>query len=143
METAPQQPNLPPPPARLFCVGIGGIGVSALAQLLVHLGYDVAGSDRGLGDASKAHLYGRLHRQGIRLHPQDGSGVCAERPDALIISNAVEPGNPDLTAAAPDTPVIHRARALAQALDRTGTRQIAIAGSCGKTSVTGWVAAAL
>ena len=143
METIPQQPSLPPPPARLFCVGIGGIGVSALAQLLVHLGYDVAGSDRGLDDPSKAHLYERLRRQGIRLHPQDGSGVRAERPDALVISNAVEPGNPDLKAASPDTPVIHRARALAQALDRTGTRQIAVAGSCGKTSVTGWLAAAL
>ena len=143
METIPQQPSLPPPPARLFCVGIGGIGVSALAQLLVHLGYDVAGSDRGLDDPSKAHLYERLRHQGIRLYPQDGSGVRAERPDALVISNAVEPGNPDLTAASPDTPVIHRARALAQALDRTGTRQIAVAGSCGKTSVTGWLAAAL
>lgn len=135
--------NLPPAPARIFCVGIGGIGVSALAQFLVHLGYSVAGSDRGLDDASKAHLYRRLQAQGIRLYPQDGTGVTTEQPQALVISNAVEPGNPDLAAAVAGTPVIHRARALAQALDRTGICQIAVAGSCGKTSVTGWIAAAL
>lgn len=134
--------TLPPPPARLFCVGIGGIGVSSLAQYLITRGYDVAGSDRGLTDPSKEHLYRKLRLQGIRLYPQDGSGVTAEHPDALVISNAVEPGNADLLAAG-DTPVLHRARALAQALNASGAIQIAVAGSCGKTSVTGWIAAAL
>ena len=43
----------------------------------------------------------------------------------------------------PNCPVIHRATALAQALDRIGAPQIAVAGSCGKTSVTGWISAAL
>ena len=138
----PLATEFPPPPARVFCVGIGGIGVSGLAQLLVTQGYSVAGSDRGLDDASKAHLYEKLKRQGIRLYPQDGSGVTAERPDVLVISAAVESGNPDLKAA-PGVPIIHRARALAQALNRTNAIQIAIAGTCGKTSVTGWIADAL
>ena len=47
--------NLPLPPAKIFCIGIGGIGVSGLAQLLVHQGYSVAGSDRGLNDDGKEH----------------------------------------------------------------------------------------
>ena len=76
------------------------------------------------------------------LYPQDGSGPKAEQPDALVISTAVENDNVDLIAL-PNCPVIHRATALAQALDRIGVPQIAVAGSCGKTSVTGWIAAAL
>ena len=134
--------NLPLPPAKIFCIGIGGIGVSGLAQLLVHQGYSVAGSDRGLNDHGKEHLYDGLRAQGIRLYPQDGSGPKAEQPDALVISTAVEDTNADLQVL-PNCPVIHRATALAQALDRIGVPQIAVAGSCGKTSVTGWIAAAL
>ena len=134
--------NLPLPPAKIFCIGIGGIGVSGLAQLLVHQGYSVAGSDRGLNDHGKEHLYDGLRAQGIRLYPQDGSGPKAEQPDALVISTAVENDNVDLIAL-PNCPVIHRATALAQALDRIGVPEIAVAGSCGKTSVTGWIAAAL
>ena len=134
--------NLPLPPAKIFCIGIGGIGVSGLAQLLVHQGYSVAGSDRGLNDHGKEHLYDGLRAQGIRLYPQDGSGPKAEQPDALVISTAVENDNVDLIAL-PNCPVIHRATALAQALDRYDATQIAVAGSCGKTSVTGWIAAAL
>ena len=134
--------NLPTPPAKIFCIGIGGIGVSGLAQLLVHQGYSVAGSDRGLNDLGKEHLYDGLRAQGIRLYPQDGSGPKAEQPDALVISTAVENDNVDLIAL-PNRPVIHRATALAQTLDRIGVPQIAVAGSCGKTSVTGWIAAAL
>ena len=134
--------NLPLPPAKIFCIGIGGIGVSGLAQLLVHQGYSVAGSDRGLNDHGKEHLYDGLRAQGIRLYPQDGSGPKAEQPDALVISTAVENTNADLQVL-PNCPIIHRATALAQTLDRIDAPQIAVAGSCGKTSVTGWISAAL
>ncbi len=134
--------NLVPAPGKVFFVGIGGIGMSGLAQLLVSQGYSVAGSDRGLAEPGKAELYEKLRRQGIRLYEQDGSGVNAELPDELIVSTAVEAGNPDLVAK-PAIPVLHRARALAQALANTGAQLIGIAGSCGKTSVTGWIASAL
>ena len=134
--------NLVPAPGKLFFVGIGGIGMSGLAQLLASQGYSVAGSDRGLSEPGKAELYEKLRRQGIRLYEQDGSGVIAESPDELIVSTAVEEGNPDLIAR-PGIPVLHRARALAQALANTGAKLIGIAGSCGKTSVTGWIASAL
>ncbi|NLG15514.1 MAG: hypothetical protein GX561_15090 [Lentisphaerae bacterium] len=133
---------LPPPPAKIFLVGIGGIGVSGLAQLLASRGYHVAGSDRGLKDQGKEQLYEDLKSQGVILYPQDGSGPIAEKPDAIVISTAVESDNPDLLAN-PDIPVIHRAAALAQTIDKIDAPQIAIAGSCGKTSVTGWIAQAL
>ena len=139
--------SLPLAPARLFLVGIGGIGMSALAQLLRWQGYDVAGSDRGLNEAGKAELYGKLKLQSIRLYPQDGSGVLKEKPDALIVSTAVEEGNPDFCAI-PGILRIHRASALSQALMRIkatepSAQMIAVGGSCGKTSVTGWIGAAL
>lgn len=133
---------LPQAPAKLFLVGIGGIGMSSLAQLLNWQGFKVAGSDRGLKEPGKAFLYESLKKQGIAIHPQDGSGVKAEQPDAIIISTAIEEDNPDL-AAATDIPLIHRARALSQALARINGDMIAVAGSCGKTSVTGWIASAL
>lgn len=129
-------------PSKVFLVGIGGIGMSGLAQLLRWQGHDVAGSDRGLDEPGKDELYAALRRQGIRLYAQDGSGVRAEAPDALIISTAVESNNPDLQVM-PACPVVHRAKALAAALNRLDGKQIAVAGSCGKTSVTGWIASAL
>ena len=134
--------TLPPPPATLFFVGIGGIGMSALAQFLRWQGYTVAGSDRELTGPGRDELYGQLRTQGISIWPQDGSGVRETRPDLLVYSTAVEEGNPDFIAGAA-VPRMHRAQALTAGLNRTPGRQIGIAGSCGKTSVTGWVAAAL
>ncbi len=134
--------NLPEAPAKVFMVGLGGLGMSGLAQLLRWEGYAVAGSDRGLDEPGKAELYRGLRRQGIFLYPQDGSGVRAFQPDVIIRSTAIEPGNPDLEAGA-GVPLVHRARALSQALSAVDADLIAVAGSCGKTSVTGWVASAL
>ena len=132
----------PQSPARIFLVGIGGIGMSALAQYLRHCGYMVAGSDRALGNPATEMLFRRLERQGIRLFPQDGSGVAAFNPQALVVSTAIEDGNPDL--AAFEGPVFHRAAALSEMCRRQRpARLLAIAGSCGKTSVTSWIASTL
>ena len=116
--------------------------MSGLAQMLRRQGHAVAGSDRLLDGPGRTELVAQLHALRIGIFPQDGSGVRATRPAALIASAAVEEGNPDFLAA-PDTPRLGRAQALAAALARSGTRQIAVAGSCGKTTVTGWLASAL
>lgn len=134
--------RLPPPPARIFLVGLGGIGMSGLAQALLDRGYQVAGSDRLLAGPGRSELMAQLRGMGIAVYPQDGTGPRQERPDVLVTSAAVEAGNPDLEAA-PGVPVCPRARALAALLDAGGGCQIAVAGSAGKTSVTGWIAAAL
>ena len=132
------QGNVP----RLFLVGIGGIGMSGLAQLLCYAGYEVAGSDRAYNAPDNAWLFDALRKQGIAIYPQDGSGVKDFKPDLLIASSAVEEGNPDFIEG---IPIMHRAAALAQALDlfRPEAKLIAVAGSCGKTSTTGWIASAL
>ncbi|NLF17193.1 MAG: UDP-N-acetylmuramate--alanine ligase [Lentisphaerae bacterium] len=134
--------RLPPPPARVFLVGLGGIGMSGLAQALQDRGYAVAGSDRLLDGPGRSELVAQLRGLGLAVYPQDGSGPRQERPDVLVTSAAVEAGNPDLEAA-PGVPVCPRARALAALLNAGGGCQIAVAGSAGKTSVTGWIAAAL
>lgn len=142
MSTTDRATRLPPPPGPVFLVGIGGIGMSGLAQMLRRQGYTVAGSDRQLAGPGRDELVADLRAQGIALFPQDGSGVRETRPAVLVASAAVEEGNPDFLAA-PGTPCLGRARALAAALERRGTRLLAVAGSCGKTSVTGWLASAL
>ena len=134
--------DFPSPSARLFFVGIGGIGMSGLAQFLRWQGYAVAGSDRGLEEPARAQLYAQLRAQGIPLYPQDGSGPRDFHPDGFVVSTAIESDNADL-AAAPQVPVFHRAFTLARACEQQGATLIGVAGSCGKTSVTGWIASAL
>ena len=134
--------EFPQAPAKIFLIGLGGIGMSALAQFFVSLGYEVAGSDRDLVTPAQAALFGKLKKQGISAYIQDGSGVTDFQPDALVYSSAIEDGNPDFIAAG-DTPRFHRSMAMAQTVNRSGLTQIAVAGSCGKTSVTGWLASAL
>lgn len=140
--TSASKPILPARGAKVFFIGIGGIGMSALAQMLRYLGYEVSGSDRGLEDPGKRELYDQLRAQGIRLFAQDGSGVKASAPDCLIYSAAVESDNADLQAGAA-LPHLHRAEALAQALNRMSAPQVCVAGSSGKTSVCAWLASAL
>ncbi|MCK5803917.1 MAG: hypothetical protein KAI66_13855 [Lentisphaeria bacterium] len=134
--------HLPSPPAKIFLVGVGGIGMSGLAQLLVHQGYEVAGSDRQMSGPGRDELFEKLTSIGIALFSQDGTGPRSFAPDLLVASAAVEEDNPDFVAA-PDTRRLGRAQALASALNRTETIQIAVAGSCGKTSVTGWLGCSL
>ena len=134
--------QFPAAPAKVFFVGIGGIGMSGLAQLMAAKGYKIYGSDRGLDEPGKAELYSCLTKQGITLFPQDGSGIADASPDALVVSTAVEDGNPDIVAAK-DIPILHRAFALSQTIKSCNIPLIAVAGSCGKTSVTGWIASAL
>ena len=146
MNTATHRPattsDFPPPPACVFLIGLGGIGMSALAQYLHARGYEVAGSDRQLEGPGRSELMAKLRAMGIRIYPQDGSGPKHASPVALIASAAVEEGNPDFLAA-PALPRFARAEALARLVNREGALQIAIAGSAGKTTVTGWLSAAL
>ncbi|WP_448578495.1 Mur ligase domain-containing protein, partial [Thermosphaera sp.] len=123
-------------------IGIGGVGMSALAQALRDRGDRVSGSDRALdtGGSTAPPIFSVLRAAGIQLFPQDGSGIHAGL-HAVITSTAVEPGNPDLEAAArANIPVRHRAECLAELVD--GRRLIAVAGTAGKTTVTamiGWI----
>jgi UDP-N-acetylmuramate--alanine ligase len=115
-------------------IGIGGVGMSALAEALLDTGAAVSGSERFLDQGRALPVLDVLRRQGARIHPQDGSGV-ADGLTAVVASSAIEPDNPDLAAAAArGVPVLHRSQALAAAL--AGRALVAVTGTCGKSTIT-------
>jgi UDP-N-acetylmuramate--alanine ligase len=121
---------------RIHFVGIGGIGMSGIAELLVNLGYDVSGSDAKTSDVTD-----RLASLGVRVRRgHDAAHVGAA--DVVVVSSAVRPDNPEVQAARRQgIPVIPRAEMLAELMRlRYG---IAIAGAHGKTTTTSMVALVL
>lgn len=117
-------------------VGIGGIGMSGIAELLANLGYAVSGSD-----ARRSEITDRLASLGVRI----AIGHAAEHigeADVVVTSSAVAADNPEVAAARRrHTPVIPRAEMLAELMRlRTG---IAIAGAHGKTTTTSMIALVL
>jgi UDP-N-acetylmuramate--alanine ligase len=118
---------------RIHFVGVGGIGMSGIAELLVNLGYDVTGSDAKRSDSTD-----RLDQLGVRVWiGHEGSRVGAA--DVVVISSAIRPDNPEIAEARRrGIPVIPRAEMLAELMRlRYG---IAIAGAHGKTTTTSMVA---
>jgi len=119
-------------------VGIGGIGMSGIAELLVNLGYRVSGSDLHDSDITQ-----RLAALGCVVHVGH-QGEWIAGADVVVVSSAVREDNPEvLTARELSIPVIPRAEMLAE-LMRLKKYGIAIAGSHGKTTTTsmvGWVLA--
>ena len=104
--------------------------MSALATALLRLGDEVTGADRTLGTPNIKFL----ESLGIRVFPDDGSGIDAEIGE-VIVSTAIEGDNLGLVKAnALGIPVVHRAAALARAL--SGYKLVAVAGTCGKSTVT-------
>lgn len=135
--------EFPAAPAGLHFVGVGGIGMSGLAQLFAWLGYAVSGSDRALEAPENAQLFAQLKAQGVKLFPQDGSYVRGGSPALLVYSTAIEEDNPDFAAGA-TLPRWHRSETIAAALAlMAGKTSIAVTGSCGKTTVSAWLADAL
>lgn len=115
---------------RRHLIGVGGVGMSALATALVRLGDEVTGADRNLQTKNIAFL----ESIGVKCFPDDGSGIDAAT-DEVVVSTAIESDNPGLVRAAQlGIPVTHRAKALARALG--GHRLIAVVGTCGKSTVT-------
>ena len=117
-------------------VGIGGIGMSGIAELLLNLGYEVSGSD-----AKRSDVTDRLARLGVRMgigHEAANVGGA----DVLVVSSALPATNPEVNhARLRHIPVIPRAEMLAELMRlRFG---IAIAGAHGKTTTTSMIALAL
>ena len=109
--------------------------MSALAQAYLDAGWGVSGADRSLREGGfRTPVLEALASQGVRLSPDDGSGVT-DATDRLVISTAIEDDNPDLAAARErGIPVVHRAAALSELL--AGRKLVAVAGTCGKSTVT-------
>ncbi len=118
-------------------VGIGGIGMSGIAELLLNLGYRVSGSD-----LNRSNITRRLEQLGGTIF-QGHSADCIAGADVVVASSAIVDTNPEVLAAREGmVPVIQRAEMLAE-LMRLKKYGIAIAGSHGKTSTTSLVAAIL
>ncbi len=120
----------------LHFTGIGGIGMSGIAEVLLNLGYEISGSDLKLGPTTE-----RLARLGAAIH----EGHAAENvagAKALVVSSAVAPSNPELIEARRlRIPVIARGEMLAELMRlKYG---IAVAGSHGKTTTTSMIATIL
>ncbi|MEZ5502630.1 MAG: UDP-N-acetylmuramate--L-alanine ligase, partial [Halioglobus sp.] len=119
---------------RIHMIGVGGSGMSGIAEVLVNLGYEVAGSDLRASPVTE-----RLARRGVEIfigHAQENIG-CA---DVVVSSSAVDEDNPEVIAARhARIPVVPRAEMLAELMRyRHG---IAVAGTHGKTTTTSLIAA--
>jgi len=136
------QPDLP---RSIHFVGIGGIGMSGLAQMFVDLGCTVTGSDRALGRPENERIFTALRKYGAKLYPQDGSVYADGRtPDAIVYSTAIEEDNPDFKCAPAGTRRLHRSEMLALGIGALqGRFTIAVTGTCGKTTVSAWLADAI
>ncbi|MFK7877344.1 MAG: Mur ligase domain-containing protein, partial [Paracoccaceae bacterium] len=117
-------------------VGIGGIGMSGIAEVLLNHGYVVQGSDL---KASK--ITQRLTELGAHIFDgQHGDNV--ETAEVVVISSAIKPGNPELDAArTKGLPIVRRAEMLAELMRLKSN--VAVAGTHGKTTTTTMVAALL
>lgn len=122
--------------SRYHFTGIAGVGMSALAEAALQQGHEVTGSDRLLDSGQETQVLSALRLLGASLFPQDGSGISGET-DAVVVSTAIEEGNPDLSAAQEHgATVLHRSEMLG-ILARGHGRRFAVSGTCGKSTVTG------
>jgi UDP-N-acetylmuramate--alanine ligase len=128
--------KLPTDIGPIHFVGIGGIGMSGIAEVLINLGYTVQGSD-----ASDSANVKRLRDKGASVavgHKADNLG----KAEVVVVSTAIKRDNPELAAArARRLPVVRRAEMLAELMRLK--RCVAIAGTHGKTTTTSMVATLL
>jgi UDP-N-acetylmuramate--alanine ligase len=119
--------------------GIAGAGMNPLARLLRAHGHHVQGSDRSFDQGKNADLAASLRALGIELKPQDGTAVTRDL-DRFVYSTAVEADTPEMRAAR-DLGIDRVARpALLAEVVGEGRPGIAIAGTSGKSTVTGMLA---
>ncbi|MEM7222159.1 MAG: UDP-N-acetylmuramate--L-alanine ligase [Pseudomonadota bacterium] len=128
--------SLPIDLGTLHFVGIGGIGMSGIAEILHNLGYRVQGSDLAIN----ANVQ-RLRQTGIKVMTGH-SGENVEEAQVVVISSAVKADNPEVLAARERfIPVVKRAEMLGELMRLKWT--VAVGGTHGKTTTTSMVAALL
>ena len=121
---------------RVHFVGIGGVGMSGIAEVLCTLGYEVSGSDNADNATTQ-----RLTRLGATVH-KGHAAANVLGADCVVVSSAIRADNPELMEArAQRIPIVPRAEMLAELM--RFRRGIAIAGTHGKTTTTSLVASVL
>src|SRR6201997_1067283 len=126
--------KLPRDIGAIHFVGIGGIGMSGIAEVLINLGYTVQGTD-----ASDSANVKRLRDKGAKIAIGHSAGALGDA-EVVVVSTAIKRDNPELMAArAKRLPIVRRAEMLAELMRLK--RCVAIAGTHGKTTTTSMVAA--
>ncbi len=132
----PKQRPIPFDLGPVHFIGIGGIGMSGIAEIMLRLGYAVSGSD-----AKASANTERLEALGARIHVgHDGANV--EGASAVVVSTAIKPDNPEYAAARERRiPVVRRAEMLAELMRLQSS--VAVGGTHGKTTTTSMIASLL
>ena len=117
---------------RIHFIGISGIGMSGIAELMLDKGYLIQGSDLSINDNTK-----RLKKKGVKFFLRHNK-KNVENADVVVFSSAIKKNNPEIKAAyIKKIPVLSRADMLAELMKNK--KSIAIAGSHGKTTTTSLV----
>jgi UDP-N-acetylmuramate--alanine ligase len=121
-----------------FC-GVGGSGMLPLAMMVQARGNGISGSDRALDQGRTPEKFDWLRAHGVSLHPQDGSGVMSA-DQIVVATGAVEDTVPDIGAAKRvGATILTRPQLLSQMFNEAPT-SIGVAGTSGKSTITGMVA---
>lgn len=125
--------------ASYFFCGIGGSGMLPLAMIVQAQGAAIEGSDRALDQGRTPQKFDWLRAHGVTLHPQDGSGVT--RSDQIVIATgAVEDTVPDIGAAQRVGATIKTRPELLSEIFNAAPTSIGVAGTSGKSTITGMIA---
>ena len=118
---------------KVHFVGIGGIGMSGIAEVLINLGFEVSGSDLKITEITE-----NLRKKGCRIH-EGHEGKYINDADVLVYSSAVKMDNPELKRAKrKHIPIIRRAEMLGELL-KLKQISIAVGGTHGKTTTTSMI----
>ncbi len=131
-------PHLPPPPANVHFIGIGGIGMSGLARILLAWGYRVSGSDAVASTTTHA-----LADLGATIVVGHGDPTLASLADIIVTTPRAEQNAAIEIEAARSAGVTHVKRGLLLAMLANARRSIAVSGSHGKSTATGMLTYAL
>ena len=125
--------------ASYFFCGIGGSGMLPLAMIVQARGNAIEGSDRALDQGRTPEKFDWLRAHGVTLHPQDGSGVT--RADQTVIATgAIEETVPDIGAARRAGATIKTRPELLSELFNAAPTSVGVAGTSGKSTITGMIA---
>ncbi|QIF80997.1 UDP-N-acetylmuramate--L-alanine ligase [Brevundimonas sp. 'scallop'] len=125
--------------ASYFFCGIGGSGMLPLAMIVQARGAVIEGSDRALDQGRTPEKFDWLRAHGVTLHPQDGSGVT--RADQTVIATgAIEETVPDVGAARRAGATIKTRPELLSELFNAAPTSVGVAGTSGKSTITGMIA---
>ena len=125
--------------ASYFFCGIGGSGMLPLALIVQAQGHAIEGSDRALDQGRTPEKFDWLRAHGVTLHPQDGSGVTRSA-QTVVATGAIEDTVPDIGAARRVGAVIKTRPQLLSQLFNAAPASVGVAGTSGKSTITGMIA---